>query len=91
MSEALRNALDGLNDALKSLESAVEARLERQRSVDDVEDEVSRMRADRVQLAENLDIAEARAGRLIDANAEVSNRLVTAMESIRTVLEKHDG
>jgi chromosome segregation ATPase len=85
----LNAALDELADALESLQVAVESRLERQKSIEDIEDEVVRMRADRVRLAESLDASEARASRLVDANAEVSNRLVAAMETIRNVIERH--
>jgi len=46
------------------------------------------MGADRARLAESLDNAEARAQQLESANREVSRRLVDAMESIRSVLER---
>ena len=54
----------------------------------DAEAEVQRMGADRTRLAESLDSAEERAMRLENTNREVSRRLVEAMESIRTVLDK---
>jgi hypothetical protein len=40
-------------------------------------------------MAQALDVAEARAARLEDANAQVSRGLVTAMESIRDILARH--
>jgi len=43
---------------------------------------------DRARLAHELDSSEARAERLEDANKEVSRRLVTAMETIRAVLDR---
>ncbi|MEM1365739.1 MAG: DUF4164 family protein [Pseudomonadota bacterium] len=89
MQDQLNTALGDLTAALERLETVIEARLERQRTVEEVEDEVVRMRADRVRLTENLDESEARAGRLVDANSEVSNRLVGALESIRAVLDRH--
>jgi hypothetical protein len=46
------------------------------------------MNADRSRLAQELDASEARAERLQDANKEVSRRLVTAMETIRAVLDR---
>jgi hypothetical protein len=46
------------------------------------------MSADRARLAEALDSASARAQRLESTNREVSRRLVTAMETIRAVLDK---
>jgi predicted nuclease with TOPRIM domain len=87
--EDLQVALTELTEALESLQGAVESRLERQRSIEDVEDEVVRMRADRAKLAESLDASQDRANRLVDANSEVSNRLVAAMEAIRVVLDRH--
>ncbi|MEP3629477.1 MAG: DUF4164 family protein, partial [Hyphomicrobiales bacterium] len=38
-------------------------------------------------LAQSLDRAEARSGRLEEANKEVSRRLVNAMETIRSIIE----
>ncbi len=81
-------AVERLNKAVVSLEGSVEARLERESALGDVEAEVQRMGADRTRLAESLDSAEERAQRLEHTNKEVSRRLVDAMESIRTVLEK---
>ena len=52
------------------------------------EAEVQRMNADRSRLAQELDNSEARAERLEEANKEVSRRLVTAMETIRAVLDR---
>lgn len=89
MQDQLNTALADLSAALERLETVIDDRLERQGTIDEVEDEVVRMRADRVRLAESLDESEARAGRLVDANAEVSNRLVGALESIRAVLDRH--
>ena len=44
--------------------------------------------ADRARLAQELDNSEARGERLQEANREVSRRLVTAMETIRAVLDR---
>jgi hypothetical protein len=49
---------------------------------------VQRMNADRARLAQELDNSEARGERLEEANKEVSRRLVTAMETIRAVLDR---
>ncbi|AAL51493.1 hypothetical cytosolic protein [Brucella melitensis bv. 1 str. 16M] len=49
---------------------------------------MQRMNADRSRLAQELDQSEARAERLEAANREVSRRLVTAMETIRAVLDR---
>ena len=61
---------------------------ELQKRVKVMETEVQRMNADRSRLAQELDNSEARAERLEDANKEVSRRLVTAMETIRAVLDR---
>ena len=49
---------------------------------------MQRLNADRSRLAQELDTSEARAERLEEANKEVSRRLVTAMETIRAVLDR---
>ena len=46
------------------------------------------MNADRASWHTELDSSEARAERLEEANKEVSRRLVTAMETIRAVLDR---
>lgn len=73
--------------AIDHLESAVDTRLEHQAGLGDTEAEVQRMGVDRTRLAESLDKAEARAQRLESTNREVAARLVSAMETIRNVLE----
>ncbi|WP_337270309.1 DUF4164 domain-containing protein [Oryzifoliimicrobium ureilyticus] len=85
---SLEMALSELNKALSSLENAVDMRLERQREQGDVEIEVRQIHADRSKLAQELDQAEFRANRLEEVNREVSRRLVTAMETIRAVLDR---
>lgn len=81
------SAVKVLNDAIKSLDSAVSGRMERENQMLDAEAEVQRMGADRTRLAESLDGAEERSLRLENTNREVSRRLVDAMESIRSVLD----
>lgn len=76
-----------LNNAIKTLDSAIDGRLERENQMLDAEAEVQRMGADRTRLASSLDGAEERALRLENTNREVSRRLVDAMESIRVVLD----
>ncbi len=63
-------------------------RLEKEGDFAEAEEEVQRMNADRSRLAQELDQSEARAERLEAANREVSRRLVTAMETIRAVLDR---
>lgn len=91
MSSKLVETIAVLEKVVEALESAVDARLEREQGLAEAEAEVQRMGADRTRLAESLDSAEARAQRLESANREVSRRLVDAMESIRTVLDRQPG
>lgn len=93
MAEAsrLQAALKRFEKALGQLESAVEFRLEMDRRYSGVDDELQRLSEDRSKLAQDLDTAEARSSRLEETNREVSRRLVSAMESVRSVLEAHGG
>ena len=77
-----------LEKAVLRLGHAVDAQLEREAIVREAEEEVQRMTADRGRLAGELDSALARSERLEHANREVSRRLVGAMETIRSVLER---
>ena len=81
-------ALTQLRAAVGHLENAVDARIERQRESHDVENEVRNVHADRARLAQELDQSQFRANRLEEVNREVSRRLVTAMETIRAVLDR---
>ena len=87
--DAVDEALGRLQAALARLEAAVEHSLENQRQVAGLEGELQRLGTDRSRLAQSLDAAEERSGRMEDANREVSRRLVTAMESIREVLARN--
>ncbi|MFC0244122.1 DUF4164 domain-containing protein [Falsochrobactrum ovis] len=84
----LRQVLERLEKALNTLEEAVDLRLDKEGDFAEAEEEVQRMNADRSRLAQELDQSEARAERLEAANREVSRRLVTAMETIRAVLDR---
>ncbi len=84
----LKEVIGRLGKAIEALESAVGARIEQDADYSEAEAEVQRMNADRARLAQELDGSEARAERLEDANKEVSRRLVTAMETIRAVLDR---
>ncbi|MBP1846202.1 chromosome segregation ATPase [Rhizobium petrolearium] len=81
-------AISELKAAIGGLESAIDARIERQREGQEVEGEVRRVHADRARLAQELDESQFRANRLEEVNREVSRRLVTAMETIRAVLDR---
>lgn len=84
----LREVISRLGQAIDALEISVAAKLEHEQDYGEAEAEVQRMNADRSRLAQELDNSEARAERLEEANKEVSRRLVTAMETIRAVLDR---
>lgn len=84
----LKQAIARLAAAVGTLEAAVEQQAERNRELLESEEEIQRLGNDRARLADELDKSEARAERLKDANAEVSRRLVAAMETIRAVLDR---
>jgi len=84
----LKEVLARLGRAMDSLEAVAAARLEHEQDYSESEAEAQRLNADRTRLAQELDNAEARGERLEDANKEVSRRLVTAMETIRAVLDR---
>lgn len=86
--KTVKTALGALNLALKKLEDAVDRRAEASRKADESDAELGRMLEDRSRLAQELDQAEDRSNRLEEANREVSRRLVTAMETIRAVLDR---
>lgn len=84
----LKEVIARLGRAIDALESAAAAKLEHEQDYSEAEAESQRMNADRSRLAIELDTSEARSERLEDANKEVSRRLVTAMETIRAVLDR---
>jgi len=86
---AVEDALHRLEEALGQLETALDHRLTSDAQVSGLQSEVHRLGTDRSRLAQSLDAAEARSAKLESANREVSRRLVSAMESIRTVLARH--
>ena len=84
----LKEVIARLGKAIDALEHAAVARLEHEQDYSEAEAEVQRMNADRARLAQELDNSESRGERLEEANKEVSRRLVTAMETIRAVLDR---
>jgi chromosome segregation ATPase len=88
---AIESALKRLERALGGLEVSIQRRIDADRSLNALQEDLQRLGEDRSHLAAGLDKAEARASRLEDANRDVSRRLVSAMESIRTVLDAHGG
>lgn len=84
----LKQAINRLAKSIEALEKAADGRLEQEQDYVESEAEVQRMGADRARLAQELDNSEAKAERLQEANTEVSRRLVSAMETIRAVLDR---
>lgn len=82
-------AVRRLAAALDALEAALDGQLEGDAALASLHSDLQRLGADRSRLAQSLDAAEERASRLDTANAEVSRRLVAAMEQIRDVLARH--
>lgn len=85
---AVKTAIEELRDALGELDRAIDLRFERERNSAEMELEIRRVHTDRSRLAQDLDQSEFRANRLEEVNREVSRRLVTAMETIRAVLDR---
>jgi septal ring factor EnvC (AmiA/AmiB activator) len=85
---AVKAAIEELRDALNGLDRAIDMRFERERDSAEMEQEIRRVHADRSSLAQDLDQSQFRANRLEEVNREVSRRLVTAMETIRAVLDR---
>lgn len=86
--DSSENAILRLDRALSRLESSVRSLNGRMRAHSRIEADTNRLVAERAKLASDLDKAAARAKRLDDSAHEVSVRLVEAMETVRTVLQK---
>ncbi|ANK73805.1 DUF4164 domain-containing protein [Ensifer adhaerens] len=86
--KTVKAAIDELRNAVQSLENAIDGRFDRERDFSEFEGEVRRVNTDRSRLAQELDQSQFRANRLEEVNREVSRRLVTAMETIRAVLDR---
>ncbi|WP_275784928.1 DUF4164 domain-containing protein [Pararhizobium gei] len=86
--KTVREALEELRNAVGSLDNAIDGRFDRERDRSEIEGEVRKINTDRSRLAQELDQSQFRANRLEEVNREVSRRLVTAMETIRAVLDR---
>ena len=84
---AFEAATRRLSAALDALEGALEHRRDTDRGGNALAAQVHALGTDRSKLASDLDAATARARRLEAANREIAQRLDTAMENIRSVLE----
>ncbi|ALE03139.1 DUF4164 domain-containing protein [Bartonella ancashensis] len=86
--QMLPEKLNQLNNALKHLEKTVMNHTVVIDKHSELEEEVQKINADRSHLAQELDRAEAHAEQLKTANKEVSKRLIHAMETIRSILDR---
>ena len=77
--------------ALDALDAAVERRLEADRNEANLASQLHTLGLDRTRLAEALDHETARSRKLEDTNREIAQRLDTAMASIQSVLNGHEG
>ncbi len=73
--------------ALDALEAAVRRRQATDRSVADLETEIRTLSTDRSRLAQDLDKAQARSVQLESVTKNVSERLDSAISSIRGLLD----
>jgi ABC-type transporter Mla subunit MlaD len=83
--EQLSASLDRLQAALEALESAAEARLAR--GAGETEGVIEQLRAERNELAAELEQVRAEAASLEQVTEEVSGRLDGAIAGIKEVLE----
>ena len=79
-------AADRLDRALARLEASVRSLNGRVRAHARIEADTQKLMAERAKFAGDLDKAAAKAKRLDDTAAEVSRRLVVAMETVNEVL-----
>jgi hypothetical protein len=79
-------AAERLDRALARLEASVRSLNGRVRAHARIEADTQKLIAERAKFASELDKASARAKRLDDSAAEVSRRLVVAMETVNEVL-----
>jgi hypothetical protein len=80
-----------LSAALDALEAAVERRSEADRDEDELASRIQALGTDRSRLADELDGSLVRSRELERVNREVSQRLNSAIETIRTVLDHGDA
>jgi chromosome segregation ATPase len=76
-----------LTAALDALERAVERRREADRNEDELASRIQALGADRSRLADELDGALVRTRKLERTNREISDRLDSAIVTIRSVLD----
>lgn len=86
-SKALEEAAARLAKALQAFEEAVAHRLNDEQSIDDLEQHIRELNAEQERLMVSLTDAKQRADRLESVNVEVSGRLETVLDSIKTILK----
>lgn len=84
--ESIEAASRRLAQALEALDAAVERRLDADREVEALADQIHALGSDRARLAGELDFAAARSRRLENAGREVAQRIDQAIAAIRGVL-----
>ena len=87
---AIEVATKRLQEALDSLEAALERRMEVDRSQAALAGQVHAFEIDRARLAADLDDLAARSRQLDSTNRDVAERLDEAMDGIRAVIAAHD-
>ncbi|MYZ48109.1 DUF4164 family protein [Propylenella binzhouense] len=90
MSNSGERAIARLDRALQEVELLIGRRDAERAQAERMASEVQSLGVDRARLAESLDRATGKIERLEHVNREVSRRLVTAMETIRRVLQARD-
>ncbi|HLH96993.1 MAG TPA: DUF4164 domain-containing protein [Xanthobacteraceae bacterium] len=88
---AIEAATRRLMQALDGLEAAAERRCEADRAELGLADQLHALGVDRSRLAADLDTVTARARALEATNQEVTRRLDSAIETIRSVIEANDS
>jgi hypothetical protein len=86
--ESYAGAAARLDRAMTRLEASVRTLNGRMRAHARIELDTQKLVNERARLATELDKANGRARRLDESAAEVSRRLVEAMETVRTVMTK---
>lgn len=85
--DAMEQALARFEEAIAALDRAADEALAKRFGSEGAQAEVHALMEDRRDLARRLDRTEARSRTLADANAEVSRRIVSVMDDIRSVMD----
>ena len=86
MAQDLESAFDRLDHAIRTIEADSGQRVALLEERERLYAEVARLRTDRAQLAQLLDVARAEAKTLEEANVAVAQRLSDVMETVQSVL-----